>query len=138
MRKRYIFLLVCLVAIGLPSTVRAQKVGPEFQINTTPADNFATPSIASDANGNFVVVWVGSGDAYFDFPILGQRYDSGGNPLGGEFNVSGPRVGYETLYDPSVASDASGNFVVVWHFADRLNQSNVGQRFDSDGNPLGD
>ena len=56
-------------------------LGSEFQLNTYTRSSQARPAVASDANGNFVVVWegAGAGDAY---GVFGQRYDSGGNPLG--------------------------------------------------------
>ena len=33
------------------------SVGNEFQVNTTSAGNQGSPSIAVDAQGNYVVVW---------------------------------------------------------------------------------
>ena len=130
-----------------------------------------SPSVASDASGNFVVVWQSYGQDGSGYGIFGQRYDSAGVR-------SGERVPRQLLHDvrpavslrrlrrerelrrrlgratartaaatassasattaraclwgaefrvnsyttdvqqyPSVASDASGNFVVVWESA---------------------
>src|SRR5262245_45567182 len=59
-----------------------------------------------------------------------------GAPLGPEFRVNTNTTGNQTL--PSVAADASGNFVVVWHTpGDGSNLGIFGQRYASDGAPLG-
>ena len=57
------------------------------------------------------MVWSGRGQGDSD-GIFGQRFDSAGNALGSEFRVNST-TGNVQQY-PSVASDASGNFVVVW------------------------
>ena len=70
------------------------------------------PSVASDASGNFVVVWESYGQDGSDYGIFGQRYDSAGVRSGSEFRVNSYTTSRQRL--PSVAADASGNFVVVW------------------------
>jgi hypothetical protein len=95
------------------------------------------PAAASDASGNFVVVWDSGVNQDGSFwGVFGQRYDSSGAPLGPEF-----RVNTFTLFaqDPSVASDDAGDFVVVWRsrFLDGSGYGVLGQRFDSSGTPVG-
>jgi hypothetical protein len=112
----------------------------EFQVNTyTTGDQgtgyFAGRLVASDANGNFVVVWNsddqdGSGDG-----IFGQRYDSDGHTRGSEFRVNAYTTGLQGA--PSVTSDGSGNFVVVWESADGDDTGIFARRFDSAGSPRG-
>ncbi|MGH9465567.1 MAG: hypothetical protein ACRD0X_07955, partial [Thermoanaerobaculia bacterium] len=88
-------------------------VGEEFQVNTYTTYSQRDPAVAADPAGNFVVVW-GSSQAccYFGYAaIFAQRYDSAGTPAGGEFQVNETGGGQ---YDPAVAADAAGNFVVVW------------------------
>jgi hypothetical protein len=111
-------------------------LGGNFQVNTYTSGLQGSPAVASDANGNFVVVWESS--QYGQRNIMGQRYNSGGNPLSGEFRVST----YTTWWagPPVVASDANGNFVVVW--ASRGTEPDdyndvIAQRYDSNGSPLG-
>ena len=148
-------------------------IGGEFQVNTYTTELSVHPSVASDAAGNFVVVWESDGSAGSDTSgspsrasattraaarsaassrstptrraaraarrsrptpratsswsgratergrrtalptsVQGQRYDASGAPLGGEFQVNTYTTGNQVL--PSVASDAAGNFVVVW------------------------
>jgi hypothetical protein len=99
--------------------------------------------VASDAAGNFVVVWESNGSAGTDTDstsIQGQRYDAGGAPVGSQFQVNS----YTTLYQrtPNVAADAVGNFVVVWasFFGDGSDTqfaSVQAQRYDASGAPVG-
>jgi hypothetical protein len=88
-----------------------------------------------DASGNFVVVWLDATQDGSGFGVFGQRYASSGGPLGPEF-----RVNTDTTSDqryPSVAADASGNFVVVWASPDGSAGGVSGQRYASSGAPLG-
>jgi hypothetical protein len=114
-------------------------LGSEFQINSVATAAQVTPSVASDAAGNFVVVWsgfVGDGDQY---GIFGQRYDNAGGPLGSEFQVN--TITTHAQRFPSLASDSSGNFVAVWGCTPPVFYSCAyemsGQRYDSGGAALG-
>jgi hypothetical protein len=84
-------------------------LGPGFRVNTFPIV-LKPPAVASDASGNFVIVWSAPGG--FSTSIFGQRYANSGMPLGREFQVNTSVTNDEA--SPAVASDASGNFVVVW------------------------
>jgi hypothetical protein len=115
--------------------------GPQFQVNTYTPSSQIDPAVASDAAGNFVVVWQSDGSSGTDTSyssIQGQRYDSAGLPAGGEFQVN--------TYTPfsqlsaAVASDAAGNFVVVWagggsDSTDGSGYSIHGRRFLANGTP---
>jgi hypothetical protein len=86
------------------------------------------PSVASDASGNFVVAWQGSG-RNDKAGIFGQRYDSGGVAQGGEFQINGHTANVQSY--PSVASTGANQFVVAWQTDTWESQSDVfGQRFD--------
>ena len=133
---RYLPLLALLTVGGLPSQALAQRVGDEFMVNTFTTGFQNSPSVASDAAGNFVVVWTSGGYQDGDKDgIFGQRYDSGGNALGGEFQVNTHTRGDQL--GPAVASDAAGNFVVVWTSDGRSGGDIFGQRYDNSGNTLG-
>ena len=82
--------------------------------------------------GWFVVVWSrGNVIMPMGTNIAGQRYDSLAAPLGGEFLVNPPTAG--SAHNPRVASDAAGNFIVVW----RLTTSAVfARRYAASGVPL--
>ena len=95
------------------------------------------PSIAADALGNFVVVWSSGLQDGSGLGIFGQRYASSGVPLGSEFRVNTYTTGHQAL--PAVASDGSGNFVVVWSSegADGSLNGVFGQRYAASGLALG-
>lgn len=117
----------------------SNRLGDTFQVNTFTQGYQFYPDVASDASGNFVVVWESDGQDGWFSGVFGQRYDSGGNPLGGEFRVNTHTPDAQRF--PSVASDPAGNFVVVWDSGfggDDIYFGIFGQRYDSDGNPLGD
>jgi hypothetical protein len=110
--------------------------GAEFRANTFTTGDQHDPDVASNGTGAFVVVWTspqdGSGDGVF-----AQRFSSSGAPVGTEFQVNTFTTG--TQYQPAVAADASGNFVVVWNSVDQegTGAEVFGQRFSSAGVRLG-
>ncbi len=106
--------------------------GDEFQVNTYTNDYQYYPSVASDASGNFVVVWQSYGQDGSDYGIFGQRYDGTGR-VGDEFQVNSYTTYGQNL--PKVASTGSGSFVVVWQSYDPVNSDFevFGQRYDSTG-----
>jgi hypothetical protein len=96
--------------------------GGEFRVNTTTAAHQQQPRVAMDADGDFVVVWTGTGPGDAE-GIFAQAYDAAGNARGGEFRVNTTTAGSQR--DPAVALDADGDFVVVW--------TSVGQDGDGGG-----
>jgi hypothetical protein len=110
----------------------------EFQVNSYTTLNQSYPSVATDAAGNFVVVWHDYTQDGSDYGIFAQRYNAAGVPQGGEFRVNSYTTGDQ--YKPVVAMDADGDFVVVWSSADQDDdQLGVfGQRYDASGVPQGD
>ena len=125
----------------------------KIHVNTTIIDEQASPSAAMDANGNFIITWhslnlsyiPGSEYLRYLWDIYAQRYDSSGNPVGSEFQVNTYTT--QEQYEPSVAMDADGNFVIAWQgegpdgdgIYARLfnNDGNAVERYDSGGNSLG-
>ena len=109
-------------------------VGGEFQVNTHTTDNQEGADVASDADGNFVVVWRNGRRGSGEYGISGQRYDSRGNPVGSEFQVN-TYVGFNGA--TRVASNATGDFEVVWSRSFGADEIILGQRYDKDGNRRG-
>jgi len=104
-------------------------LGPEFRVNVFTSGIQRHPSVATDAAGNFVVVWDGPG--LDDFAgIFGQRYAVSGEPLGPEFRANTYTTNVQAY--PAVAASALGNFVVVWesNLQDGSNDGVFGQRFN--------
>jgi hypothetical protein len=132
------------LSLAAVPTAGAQPLpaGDEFQINTYTTDGQQAPSVAADADGDFVVVWYSSGssgtDTSFD-SIQGQRFASNGATLGAEFQVNTYTTNAQR--PPAVAADADGDFVVVWHslgsFGTDNGSSTQGQRYASDGSARG-
>jgi hypothetical protein len=103
----------------------------EFRINSNTTGLVSQVRVAGHGTGTYVAVWDRQHvDTTYD--TYGQRYDSAGE-LGGVFHVNtSTPVG---MPGATVASDSSGNFVVVWHGA--LADGIVGQRYASGGAALG-
>src|SRR6185295_152428 len=108
--------------------------GSEFRINTYTTYFQFLPKVASDANGDVVVVWESIGQDGSGPGVFGRRFNSAGTPVGTEFQVNSATTSSQS--SPSIASDPSGNFVVVWvssHsdigdiFAKRYNAAGVPQ-----------
>jgi nitrate reductase NapAB chaperone NapD len=126
-------LLALLLAITCPAAWAQGPAGAEFQVNSYTTNYQRDPAVASDANGNFVVVW----QSRRGFDVFGQRFNASGVPQGSEFRVNSHTASYQR--DPAVASDANGNFVVVWQssYQDGSGYGVFGQRFNAGGLPLG-
>ena len=133
-------LLAC--GLLLPSGVSAWPVhaGAEFRVNTTIQGAQASPSVASDAAGNFVVVWdthIAQPPETYEQWVRGQRYGADGMPIGGEFQINASTLGSNET--PAVAMDPGGPFVVAWARGDLVtgDWSIWVRRFDASGAPLG-
>jgi len=128
-------LLLALFLWGTCSAAWAQlPAGAEFQVNAYTPFGQLSPAVASDANGNFVVVWNGPrGSSLYE--IFGQRFNAYGVPQGSEFWVNSSATGWQE--SPAVVADALGNFVVVWQSYMQYGYGVFGRRFDSSGLPQG-
>ncbi len=114
-----------------------QPAGGEFAINTTTSGSQEQPAVVSDPAGNFVVVWSSPGQDGSGSGVIGRRYDETGLPLTGEFLVNSFTTGDQNL--PVAAADGAGNFVVAWAGFDGVaSRAIFAQRFDADGDPVGD
>jgi hypothetical protein len=112
-------------------------LAPEFRVNSYAPVSMRYPSVAGMPDGRFVVVWQNFGQDGSDQGIFGQRYDSTGNPAGGEFRVNSYTTNSQA--SPWVASADDGRFVVVWQSFGQDGSFNgvFGQRYDTAGNAAG-
>ena len=118
--------------------------GTEFQVSSA-TDSFETnPSVAMDANGDFVIAWQGykysSNDGYGDitdlYNVYAQRYDAAGRALGSNFEVNTNQL--EQQFEPSVAMDSAGDFVIVWSgYGDHSGYGIFAQRYNASGATVG-
>jgi hypothetical protein len=87
-------------------------IGGEFQVNTYTTGQQGSPSVASDADGNFVVAWE---NGYYGTGIFGQHFAASGVPIGLEFQVNTYTTG--SRQRPHVSATPDGNFVIAWNGA---------------------
>ncbi|REK08469.1 MAG: hypothetical protein DWQ37_20220 [Planctomycetota bacterium] len=110
--------------------------GTEFRVNSYTSFHQSDLSLATDADGDFVVVWASEGQDASGYGVYAQRYSASGAAQGEEFQVNSYTTGAQRL--PFVALDADGDFVVAWTsdgqdgssygiYARRYNASGVAQ-----------
>jgi len=117
--------------------------GSEFLVNTTTANSQFNPSVATLADGRFVVSWTdhsqSGGDTSFA-AIRAQVFNVDGSTSGAEFLVNTITTGHQ--YDASVTALVDGRFVVIWTDASRSGSDTSGtairaQVFNADSSPSG-
>jgi hypothetical protein len=124
-------------------TANGVAITDDIPVNTTTTGNQIGPVIASDALGNFVVVWSSYPDSTGGADVFARRFDAAGVPQGPEFMVNTYTTGYQ--WQPDVAMDSSGEFVVVWTSEPAGAQPPqdgdaagiYARRYDAGGNALG-
>jgi hypothetical protein len=101
-----------------------------FAVNTNTAGQQFDASVSASQQGNFLVTWTGQdGDGG---GVFGQRYDTLGNKLGGEFRVSSTATGDQG--DSALAALVDGGYATAWTSA---GAGVFGQRVDADGSLFG-
>src|SRR5258706_415091 len=81
-------------------------------VNTTTVDDQDLPSVAMDAAGNFVVVWMSKNQDGSGKGIYGQRFNAVGTRIGGEFLINTTTLNNQD--QPTVAMSSTGQFIVAW------------------------
>ena len=110
-------------------------LGGEFLVNTTTVDPQNNPSVSHAPAGDFMVVWQSRDQDGDGYGVFGQRFDSGGAPLGTEFPVNESTAGAQM--NPDVAHSQSGEVQVVWESTGGDDGEVYGRRFDSARAALG-
>jgi VCBS repeat-containing protein len=87
-------------------------VGAEFRVNTMTADIQWNASVAALPGGGFVTVWASPDPSLSYWVVNGQKYDSSGNPAGGEFQISAS-AGY-FLWHTAVTGLPGDGFTALW------------------------
>lgn len=93
---------------GMPLT----SAPPEFQVNTTSANDQTNPSVSVDAAGDFLIVWEGDDGQGDPDAVIARKFNANGAPAGGEFTVN--QTSGNVQHQASVAMGDLDNFVVVW------------------------
>ncbi len=119
-------------AVGAP-------VAGEININSQISGDQANPAIASDDEGNFIVVWQSNGPGSDDWDIFCRRFDSTGASLEEEFRANSYTANQQVV--PSVFLLDDGGFLLTWdsYGQDAAGDYGVFSRgFDVDAQPWGE
>ncbi len=87
------------------------KLGDNYRVNDSEKGSRGNPSIAMDADGNFIIAWIDSrvrgNDVYY------QCFDHYGKPIENNKRVN---MNYSTymLQSPSVVISRAGDFIITW------------------------
>jgi len=109
----------------------------EFQVNTHTSHDQTRPSTAALTDGGFVVTWESYGQDGSGLGVYAQRYGTGGNSIGAEFQVNTYTSSDQA--NPSTTAITGGGFVVTWQ-SDGQDDSSSGiyaRRYDAGGNKIG-
>ena len=131
----------------------------EFRVNSVTTGDQSDPTVAVDAAGNILVAWIDAGrPTVINSPpgnttdargIYARRFDSACTPLGAEFLASRDQTVFPIGTDspemqlgrkPSLAVNASGDFVLAWDQFLSATGAEVGvfaRRFSRSGLPQG-
>jgi len=110
------------------------RVGGPLLVNTTVSGDRKNPDVAMAANGDFLVVWQGRGNADENQDeIYAQRFNWAGEKIGGEFRVN--TFTFANQENPAVAvAPSGGEFVIAWS-SGVLNRHVNFRRYAADGTP---
>lgn len=133
-----LFCLVFIVTI-VPGSLLAVNppVGPEFQVNSHTTNGQVRPAVATNAAGDFVVVWDSYAQDGSARGVFGQLFDAAGLPIAAEFAINSHTTDAQS--SPSVARSDAGSFLVVWQSTeqDGSDAGIYGQLYDDAGLPQG-
>ena len=97
------------------------------------------PQVAIDSSGNFVLVWAASEDNFNRIDSFAQLFFANGTPRGSSFRINQATADGWFNWQPGVAIEPAGNFVVVWQQAPNgVAPTTVrGRRFAANGSAVG-
>src|SRR5678816_1699082 len=103
--------LLSLKRLETRTTPSLTPVGPEFPVNTLTEERQWDPAVAMDADGDFVVAFVGYGDSYVDpgWGVFARLYQADGTPRGDQFRIADVPSMFSNEVSAAMAPD--GDFV---------------------------
>jgi hypothetical protein len=110
-------------------------VGVEFRVNDYVTSFQSVPTVALKGDGSFIVTWSSGTQDGDGAGAFARRFDSGGSPLGVEFQINAYTTGDQ--HGPSLAYSPNEGFAVVWQ-SDGQDGSDAGlfaRGFGDDGTP---
>jgi hypothetical protein len=135
-------LAAALSATGMGAANAVTPVGNAVRVNNFTSGHQASPSVARDATGDFVVTWTSLrtyDDATHTFieqdgsrnGVYARRFHADATPKGKEFRVNDITLSDQSAMD--LAMNADGSFVVIWTSDAALHAT----RYGADGHVLG-
>ena len=124
------------LALGLSAAAWAGPTaqGAPFRVSSCTGCIQQVPVVAGAASGAFLTVWKGASPTDPN-GVSGRMFSSTGTPMGADFLANKDLV--QDQYDPAVARDAQGNFIVVWSEVANGNSEIKGRRYGPTGAALG-
>lgn len=89
-----------------------ERIGDEIAVNTTTVEDQDEPSVAIDADGNFLITWESDDQDGSEEGIFGQYFDNTGAKQGDEFQINTFTEGSQA--DVALAMTPDGNAIAVW------------------------
>lgn len=129
-------------AVG-PAGVRARRldgsgmpIGSDIVVNgINQAGDLYKPSVATDADGNFVVAWTAAGtQLYSPYHVFLRRFDRNGVALAPQQQID---IDLPESVGAVVARSGDGRFVVAWNASMPTGSEIRARRYDAAGNALG-
>jgi len=84
----------------------------QITVNTADDGEQRNPDVAVDDSGRFVIVWEDDQDGNGSYQILARGFTAAGAQRIADFTVNTVSNGQQ--FNPAIASDTAGNFVVTW------------------------
>ncbi|MCU0876870.1 MAG: GEVED domain-containing protein [Pirellulaceae bacterium] len=118
---------------GTPSRI---PIGDQFLVSTTLGFEFSSPAIAVHEDGTFTLAFETFEEDTSGFGIFTERFKADGTA------IPGSRVPVNTTVlddqsDPAIATDGSGNVLIVWQSKDATGSGIFGQWMNAAGQKLG-
>ncbi|NJL75562.1 MAG: S8 family serine peptidase [Saprospiraceae bacterium] len=108
--------------------------GDKFVVNTNTSLSQTRPEVAMSKDGDFAITWFDNRDENPSNTSPGQVWVKNYNRLG--FPIQEQLVG-NNLFEPSVAMDSDGNFVVAYRARETNGTGYIGvKQFDRNGNTI--
>ena len=129
-----------ILVFGFVTEANAQLIplADETVVNTYTTGQQTAPAVATDAVGNFIVVWESQPDpSSQSLAVRAQRFSATGASVGEDFQIAASSN--QGGLAPDVAMSPDGSFVVTWREYDENSYPRIAARaFDSSGVPRGE
>lgn len=114
---------------GQRFNVAGQKVGGEFQVNSTTRSHQVRPSVTARSNGKFYVAWESlqqdNNPKFRGWGVYAQAFGANGRKLGNEVRVNQTTYGHQ--WSPEIEVNDVGAVAVVWQGFGRTGPTTWGQ-----------